>query len=92
MRFCVILEFCFDLSSPCHIGEPGMGSAPLSCLGGQPIAMLLASVYLIILFHLIVVFFSFVYVFISLCVASVALALVFISGLYSAAYRTASLA
>ena len=69
-----------------------MGSAPLSCLGSQPIAMLFVSVYLNILFHLIVVsFFSFC-VFISLCVASVALALVFVLGLYSAAYRPASLA
>ena len=69
-----------------------MGSAPLSYLGSQPIAMFLVSVYLILLFPLIVVPFSFICVFISLCVASVALALVFIPGLYSAAYRTASLA
>ena len=50
--------------------------------------MLLVSVYLIILFHLIVVSFSSISVFISLCVASVALALVFMPGLYSTAYRT----
>ena len=37
--------------------------------------MLLVSVYLILLFHLIVVFFSPICVFISLCVESVALAL-----------------
>ena len=49
--------------------------------------MLLVSVYLIILFHLIVVSFSCICVFISLCVASVALALVFMPGLYSTAYR-----
>ena len=69
-----------------------MGSAPLSFLGSQPIAMLLVSVYLILLFHLIVVSLSSICVFISLCVASVALALVFVPGLYSAAYRAASLA
>ena len=49
--------------------------------------MLLVSVYLILLFHLIVVSFSSICVVISLCVASVALALVFMPGLYSAAYR-----
>ena len=54
--------------------------------------MLLVSVYLILLFHLIVVFFSPICVFISLCVESVALALVFMPGLYSAAYRAAFLA
>ena len=69
-----------------------MGSAPLSFLGSQPIAMLLVSVYLILFFHLIVVSFSSIYAFISLCVASVALALVFMPGLHSAAYRVASLA
>ena len=46
------------------------------------IAMLLVSVYLIILFHLIVVpLFSF-WVFISVCVAFVVLALVFLPGLF----------
>ena len=40
------------------MGEPGVGSAPLSFLGSQPIAMLLVSVYLIFLFQLIVVSFS----------------------------------
>ena len=92
VRFCVILLFCFHLSSPCHRGEPGMGSASLPCLGSQPTAMLIVSVYLIHLFPLIVVSFSFICVFLSLCAASVALALVFIPGLYSAAYRTAPLA
>ena len=58
MRLCVILVFCFHLSSSCDIGEPGMGSAPLSFLGSQPIAMLLVSVYLILLFNLIAVSFS----------------------------------
>ena len=53
--------------------------------------MLLESAYLIILFHLIVVSFSSFCVFISLCVASVAFALVFMSGLYSADYRATSL-
>ena len=48
--------------------------------------MLLVSVYLIILFPLIAVSFS-ICVFISLCVASVALALVFMPGLYPTAYR-----
>ena len=52
--------------------------------------MLLVSVNLIIC--LIVVSFSFFCVSISLCVASVALVLVFMLGLYSAAYRAASLA
>ena len=34
MRLCVIFYvFCFNLSSSCDIGEPGMGSAPLSFLG-----------------------------------------------------------
>ena len=55
-------------------------------------AMLLVSVYLILLFNLVVVSFSSVYVFISLCVASVALALVFMPGLYPPAYRAPSLA
>ena len=50
--------------------------------------MLLVSVYLILLFPLIVVSFSpSVFLFISLCVAPVALALVFMPGLYSTAYR-----
>ena len=66
-----------------------MGSAPLSLLVSLPIAALLVSVHLIILFHLIVVSFSSMCVFISLCVASVAFALVFMPGLYSAAYRAA---
>ena len=48
--------------------------------------MLLVSVYLIILFPLIVVSFS-PSVFLFRCVASVALALVFMPGLYSTAYR-----
>ena len=46
----------------------------------------------IILFHLNAVSFSSLRVFISLCVASVVLALVFMPGLYSAAYRAASVA
>ena len=49
--------------------------------------MLLVSVYLILLFPLIVVSFSPPVFFISLCVASVDLALVFMPGLYSTAYR-----
>ena len=49
--------------------------------------MLLVSVYLILLFPLIVVSFSPSVFFISLCVASVALAFVFMPGLYSTAYR-----
>ena len=49
--------------------------------------MLLVSVYLIFLFPLIVVSFSPSVFFISLCVASVALALVFMPGLYPTAYR-----
>ena len=69
-----------------------MGFAPLSFLDSQPIAMLLVSVYLILLFHLIVVSFSSIYVLISLCVASPFLAHVFMPELYSAAYRAASLA
>ena len=66
-----------------------MGSAPLSFLGSLPIAMLLVPVYLILLFLLNVVSFSpsSVFLFISLCVASVALALVFMPGLYPTAYR-----
>ena len=54
--------------------------------------MLLVSVYLVLLIHLIVVSFSSIHVFFSLCVASVARALVFMPGLYSAAYRAAFLA
>ena len=34
VRLCVILVFCFHVSSSCDISEPGMGSAPLSFLGG----------------------------------------------------------
>ena len=49
--------------------------------------MLLVSVYLILLFHLIVVSFSPSVLFISLCDASVALALAFMPGLYFTAYR-----
>ena len=65
-----------------------MGAAPLSFLGSLPIAMLLVPVYIILLFPLIVVSFSPPPVFfISLCVASVALALVFMPGLYPTAYR-----
>ena len=56
--FVSFLCFVFNLSSSCDIGEPGMGSAPLSFLGSQPIAMLLVPVYLILLFPLIVVSFS----------------------------------
>ena len=48
--------------------------------------MILVSVYLILLSHLIVVSFSSICVFISLCVASVSLALVFMPGLHSNAY------
>ena len=54
--------------------------------------MLLVSVYLIIIFYLNVVSFSSICIFILLCVASVAVAIVFIPGLYSAAYRATSLA
>ena len=82
--------FCVDLSSFCDIGEPGMGFAPLSFLGSEPIAMLLLPVYLILLFPLIAVFFSpsvFFFFLISLSVASVALTLVFMSGLYPTAHR-----
>ena len=43
---CHFLCFGFTLASSCDIGEPGMGSPPLSFLGSQPIAMLLVSVYL----------------------------------------------
>ena len=81
MRLCVIfgVYIFFNLSPSCDIGEPGMGSAPLSFpfLGSQPIAMLLVVlVYLILLFPLIVVSFSpSVFFFISLCVTSVPLSL-----------------
>ena len=85
--FVSFFVFCFNLSSSCDIGEPGKGSAPLSFLGSYPIAMLLVPVYLILLFPLIVVSFSLSVFFISLCVASVALALVFMPGLYPTAYR-----
>ena len=54
--------------------------------------MLLVSAYFIILFHLIIVSIFFLCVFFSLCVAFVVLALVFLPGLYSAAYRAAFLA
>ena len=54
--------------------------------------MLLVSVYCTSLFYFIDSSFSSFCVLISLCVASVVLALVFLSGLYSAAYRAASLA
>ena len=54
--------------------------------------MLLVYVYLILLFHLVVVSPSSFCVFLTLPVASVVLALVFMPGLYSAAYRAASLA
>ena len=64
-----------------------MGSAPLSFSGSSPIAMLLVPVYLILFFPLIVVSFSPSVFFISPCVASVALALVFMPGLYPTAYR-----
>ena len=56
------------------------------------IAMLIVSAYLIILFLLIVVSFSSFCVFLTLCVTSVALALVFMPGLYSAPYRVDSFA
>ena len=85
--FVSFFVFCFNLSSSCDVGEPGKGSAPLSFLGSYPIAMLLVPVYLILLFPLIVVSFSLSVFFISLCVASVALALVFMPGLYPTAYR-----
>ena len=49
------------------------------------------SVYLIILFHFIVVS-LFSYVFLVMCAAFVILVLVFLPGLYSAAYRAAFLA
>ena len=49
--------------------------------------MLLVSVYLIILLHLVVVSFSPSVFLTSQCVASVALALVFMPRLYSTAYR-----
>ena len=51
--------------------------------------MLLVSVYLILVFHFIVVSFFSNWVFISLYVASVAVALVFMPGLYSAVYSAA---
>ena len=50
--------------------------------------LLLVSVHLIILIHLIHVPLSLLYVFISLCAAFAVLALVFLPGLYSAAYMT----
>ena len=88
VRFYVIVLFGFYLSSFCDIGESGMGSAPLFW-GGQLThrAMRLVSVYLIILFHLIASLFS--CVFLVLCAAFVVLALVFLPGLYSTAYRAA---
>ena len=61
--------FVFNLSSSCDIGEPGMGFAPLSFLGSYLIAMLLVSVYLILLFPLIVLSFYPSVFFILLCVA-----------------------
>ena len=54
--------------------------------------MFLVSVYLIILFHLIVVSFSSFCVFFSLYVASIVFAVVFMPGVYSAAFKAASLA
>ena len=51
--------------------------------------LLMSAVYLILLFILIVVPLSSFCVFLSLCVASDILALVFLPGLYSAAYMTA---
>ena len=87
MRFCVIVLFDFNLPSFCDIGESGMGSAPLFGGGSYHIAMRLVSVYLIILFHLIASFFSCVSL--VLYAAFVVLALVFLPGLYSTAYRAA---
>ena len=69
-----------------------MSFVPLSFLGSLPIETLLVSVYLIILFHLIVVSSSSFCVFLSLCVASVVLALVVMPGLCVAPYRAAYLA
>ena len=65
-----VLFWCFVFISS-DIGESGMGSAPLSFLGSQPIAMLLVSVYLIILFHLTVdgclLFFLFLCFYFAVC-------------------------
>ena len=66
---CYFGELCFHLSSSCDIGETGMGFAPLSFLGSQPIAMLLVYVYLITLFDLAIVSFSSFCVFLSLRVS-----------------------
>ena len=54
--------------------------------------MILVFAFVILLFHLIVVAIFSSCVFISLCVASVVLALVFLPGLYSVALRAAFLA
>ena len=71
-----------------------MGSAPLLVLGSWPIAMLVMSKYPIFFFFkfLIAVPLSSFCVFVSLCVACVVLALVFLPGLHFAAYRAAFLA
>ena len=57
MRFCFVFLFCccFYLSSSCDIGESSMDPAPLLFLGSQPLAILLVSVYLTLLFHLIAI-------------------------------------
>ena len=59
---CDFVLFCFFavlflLVSSCDIGEPGMGPAPLSFLGSEPIAILLVSVYPTLLFFLLLAFF-----------------------------------
>ena len=92
MRLCVILVFCFHLSPSCDIGEPGIGSAPLSSWGSSPIAMLFVSVYLIFFISFDCCLLFSICVFILLCVASVALALVFMPVLYPTAYRATFLA
>ena len=91
MRFCVILVFCFHLSSSCDVGESyrffssfifgQLTHRDTSCVC---IPHSLISFAWCLLFLLLCVS--------SLCVASVVLALVFMPGLYSAAYRAASLA
>ena len=85
MRLCVhFFLFCFNLSSSCDIGEPGMGSALFHFWVVNPSEA-----------HCACIPHSFISldcclplsicVFISLCVASVAL--VFMPGLYPTAYR-----
>ena len=63
-----------------------MGSASLSFLGSQPIAMLLVYVYPTLVFNLIVVSFS-SSVFLFRCVLHPLPSLAFMPGLYSTTYR-----